>query len=292
MSEAVVSVQGLGKQIDDRQLLRDISVTVPQGSVIGVLGKNGAGKTTLLEILLGFSPASSGSSHLFGHDSFRLPVAVKRRIGFVPQQDELVGMLTGEQQLLLNASLNSRWNAALIDRLCIAWELPVSRLIGQMSVGERQKLSILLALGHEPDLLVLDEPVASLDPIARRRFLQQLLEIAAQETRTVLFSTHIVSDLERVASGIWILREGVLAWDGELDALKESVVRLNIRARGKLPAHLSIAGALSCRSDGLRATTVVKGWIPGTEQALQSRLDADITVENLGLEDIFVELHA
>jgi ABC-2 type transport system ATP-binding protein len=209
MIEAVVSAHRLSKQIDDKSLLRDISLAVPQGSVVGVLGKNGAGKTTLLEILLGFSRASSGTASLFGHDSFTLPASIKRRIGFVPQQDELVGLLTGEQQLSLTASLSSRWNASLIDRLSIAWELPVSRLIQ---------------------------------------------EIAAQETRTVLFSTHITSDLERVANEIWILREGTLAWHSELDCLKESVVRLNIRARGRLPAPLDIAGALSCRSDGVRAT--------------------------------------
>lgn len=291
MSDSVLSASRLSKTLQGSTILRDVSVAASVGNIVGIIGKNGAGKTTLLELLLGFSPATSGSSTLFGHPSLTLPASIKQRIGFVPQQDELVNYITGAQQLALTGSLYPHWNKPLVDRLSRTWEVPLERRTETLSGGERQKLSTLLALGHEPQLLVLDEPVSSLDPIARRQFLQQLLEIATDETRTVLFSTHIVSDLERVANQIWIVREGSVVWQGDLDCLKESVVRLSIRARKTLPASLDIANTLTCRSDGALATVVVGDWNPATEGALARRLEADISVENLSLEDIFVELH-
>jgi ABC-2 type transport system ATP-binding protein len=290
--EAVVNAWHLGKTIRDKAILRDISINASPGDVVGIIGKNGAGKTTLLDVLLGFSPATSGSSRLFGSDSFSLPAAVKKRIGFVPQQDELLESLTGVQQLALNASLQSHWNRSLIDRLVKDWSIPIASRVKVLSAGERQKLSTVLALGHEPELLVLDEPAASLDPLARRQFLQEILELAASPTRTILFSTHIVSDLERVANQIWIVKEGTVVWQGALDTLKESVVRLNIRGRHTLPSFLGIQDTLSMRNDGVRATAVVSRWDAAVEAELSRRLDAEITVENLGLEDIFVELHS
>jgi ABC-2 type transport system ATP-binding protein len=167
----------------------------------------------------------------------------------------------------------------------------VERAVRVLSGGERQKLSTILALGHEPDLLVLDEPASSLDPIARRQFLQEILQMAASPTRTILFSTHIVSDLERVANQIWIIRDGVVVWQGALDTLKESVVRLKIRGRRALPGDLGIPESLAVRIDGVWANVVVSRWDPASEVDLARRLDAQVSVENLGLEDIFVELH-
>jgi ABC-2 type transport system ATP-binding protein len=291
VTESLVRTRGLGKTIASKIILRDVSVDVSPGTVVGIIGKNGAGKTTLLEILLGFSPATSGSSQLFGHDSFTLPAAIKGRIGFVPQQDELVNPITGRQQLALIAALQQRWNHELIERLQSAWEVPLDQNIQQLSGGERQKLSILLALGHEPDLLLLDEPMASLDPIARRQFLQEIIAIASAQSRTVLFSTHIISDLERIADQIWIVRRGAIAWAGPLDTLKESVVRLTVTSRRTLPATLPLHAAISQQIVGQRASAVVTQWNEAELPRLCQELDADIDVEPLGLEDIFVEFH-
>jgi ABC-2 type transport system ATP-binding protein len=291
MSDPAVMAHNLTKRFDGPAVLDGISVVAAPGDVIGVLGKNGAGKTTLLEVLIGFSPPSDGSSEIFGHDSMRLPPAVKARIGFVPQQDELVDMMTGEQQLHAAACLHPRWNGALIDRLARDWGVQRRERIWKLSVGERQKLSLLLALGHEPDLLVFDEPVASLDPVARRDFLQQIWDLSADAGRTILFSSHIVSDLERAANTIWILKDGRLAWQGPLDALKESVVRLHIRARNALGTHLDVPNLLASRIDGRQAVLSVSGWDPAAEEPLARQLDADVDVEPLGLEEIFLELH-
>ncbi|HEV2702452.1 MAG TPA: ABC transporter ATP-binding protein [Steroidobacteraceae bacterium] len=291
MSESLVTTRSLGKRFGNKSVLHDISLSVAPGSVVGIIGKNGAGKTTLLEILLGFSPASNGRAELFGEDSFALSSASKTRIGFVPQQDELINLLTGRQQLALIAALRGRWNAPLIERLQEIWEVPLDRLIQSLSGGERQKLSTLAALGHDPDLLVLDEPVASLDPIARRRFLQEMIALTQERTRTVLFSTHIVSDLERIADQIWILRGGTIAWAGPLDVLQESVVRLNITARQPLPRELPLSGCLSQQVAGVRASAVVSNWNAQLQGQLQEQFAAEIQVEPLGLEDIFVEFH-
>lgn len=291
MPAHVVSARGLSKAFGAQQVLRDITVAADAGDVIGVLGKNGAGKTTLLEVLLGFSPPSAGSACVFNEDSMRMTEAAKSRIGFVPQQDELIDVLTGAQQLQVTAAFYRDWDHALAARLVTDWEVPMDRRIQKLSPGERQKLSLLLSLGHQPDLLVLDEPVASLDPIARRAFLKQLLDVTGDHRRTVLFSSHIVSDLERAANRVWIVKDGALIWDGELDALKESVVRLHVRSRRALNGNLAIPHALVQRVSGQQATVTVTHWMPDAARELASRLDAEIEAEPLGLEDIFVELH-
>jgi ABC-2 type transport system ATP-binding protein len=209
----------------------------------------------------------------------------------VPQQDELIDLLTGAQQLSLTAAFYDQWDRALIERLSSAWEIPLGRRIQTLSVGERQKLSLLLALGAHPEVLVLDEPVASLDPIARRQFITEIVDGARGTQRTVLFSSHIVSDLERAANKVWIIKDGRLAWAGDLDALKESVVRLHIHGRRALPGDLRVPDALASRVEGSHATVAAAHWTSERAEALASRLDADLEVESLALEDIFLELH-
>ena len=291
MSSPTVQAEHLSKAFGNKQVLHDLSFNVMPGDVIGVLGKNGAGKTTLLELMLGFTPPTSGDIRVFGHESRQLPGAIKRRVGFVPQQDELLDSLAAGDQLNLIASFYPHWDKELVDQLCAAWNIDLSARVKTMSVGERQKLSILLAFGQRPDLLVLDEPVASLDPLARRQFLEQLVELSTDPTRAVVFSSHIVSDIERLANRIWILKEGRLYWHGELDALKESIVRLHLQSAGTLPERLDLPGLVSWRRHDTGAVAIVKDWSEKRQQALQERLACDIQIESLGLEEIFLELH-
>src|SRR6186713_247085 len=291
MTDATVEASNLSKSFGDKQVLQDMSFGVSPGDVVGVLGKNGAGKTTLLELMLGFTAPSGGAVRLFGHESYSLPGDIKARVGFVPQQDELLDQLSVADQLRVIASFYSRWDAALITRLCAEWGVDLKARIKSMSVGERQKLSILLAFGHRPDLLILDEPVASLDPIARRQFLEQLVEISADGRRAIIFSSHIVSDIERLANRIWILKEGRLDWQGDLDSLKESIVRLHLRGAATLPDSLQIPGALSVRREGQFATAVVRDWSHATQADLVRQIAGQVTVEPLALEEIFLELH-
>lgn len=291
MNSSTVEGSHLSKAFGRKRVLQDLSFGVSPGDVVGVLGKNGAGKTTLLELMLGFTQPTEGAVRMFGFESYRLPGEAKARVGFVPQQDELVDHLTVADQLRVIASFYPRWNAELMTRLCREWGIDERARIKSMSVGERQKLSILLAFGHEPDLLILDEPVASLDPIARRQFLEQLVEISADGRRAIIFSSHIVSDIERLANRIWILKEGRLYWQGDLDSLKESIVRIHLRGTGALPEVLSIPGALSVRREAAFPTAVVRDWSEAAQRDLERQIAGSVEVEVLSLEEIFVELH-
>jgi ABC-2 type transport system ATP-binding protein len=291
MSDPYIVARELGKAFNGHPVLTDVSFTVEAGDVVGVLGKNGAGKTTLLELVLGFTPATAGSVKLFGHDSYRLPGGAKARIGFVPQQDELVNQLTAADQIGVIASFYPSWDDELVLRLSHEWEVDLRQRIKSMSVGQRQKLSILLALGHRPDVLILDEPVASLDPIARRQFLEQIVEVVADRRRSVVFSSHIVSDVERLASKIWILKDQRMYWQGDADSLKDSIVKLHVRATHRLPASLAIPNALSLKRNGTTATAVVHGWRADLHDRLGPELGAELEVEQLTLEEIFLELH-
>lgn len=289
-SDTVIEARGLAKGIGGRAILQDIDLEVGAGQVVGLLGKNGAGKSTLIDVLLGFALPTGGAARVFGEESARLSPAAKARIGFVPQQDELVGMMTGAQLLALVASFHARWDRELTRRLSTQWGVPMDRRIGSLSGGERQKLATLVALGHRPDLLVLDEPASSLDPVARRQFVEAVLDIAG-EGRTILYSSHIVADIERVASHVCILREGRIAWRGELDELKESVVRLQLRALRELPHGLALPGQLACRVSGRTASVTVDGWNAGRVAAIERELDCRVEVEALNLEEIFLAVH-
>jgi ABC-2 type transport system ATP-binding protein len=293
MTTTPVRIRNLGKSYGKHPVLQDISTEVRPGDVVGVIGKNGAGKTTLLETLLGFSPPSSGSTEIFGENCLGMSAAVKARIGFVPQSDELLPTLTGRRQIALVGTFYPNWDQALVDRLASEWEVPLDQRTYKLSGGERQKLSTLLALGNRPDLLVLDEPVASLDPLARRRFLQQMLEIAGDPNRAVIFSSHIVSDLERVANRIWVVKDGRLLWDGDTDELKQSVQRLHVRARRPLPATITLPHALSSRRspDGMSATITVRDLDASALETIARDFDATIESEGLNLEEIFLEIH-
>jgi ABC-2 type transport system ATP-binding protein len=291
MNSPTIHAEHLSKAFGDKQVLRDLSFDVMPGDVIGVLGKNGAGKTTLLEIMLGFTPPTAGQINVFGHPSRSMPGAVKKRVGFVPQQDELLDSLLVADQISLIASFYPKWNEELVTELCAEWNINIAARIKTMSVGERQKLSILLAFGQRADLLVLDEPVASLDPLARRQFLEQLVKLSTDQDRAVIFSSHIVSDIERLANRIWILKEGQLNWQGDLDTLKESIVRLHLHSPAGLPERVEIPGLLSWRRLDFGALAIVRDWTEQAQQTLQQQLNCTIRTEALGLEEIFLELH-
>lgn len=288
---ACVSLKNLQRQFSRVTVLNGINAEVLPGQVIALLGKNGAGKTTLLETILGFGFPSAGEAKLWQLDATQIAGETKQRIGFVPQQDELLPSLTGSDHLKLFKSFRPHWNQQLVDKLIEGWAIPMTMATGKMSVGQRQKLSILLALAHEPELLILDEPVASLDPIARRQFLQQLVDIAADENRAVIFSTHIVSDVERVANQVWMLREGVLAYQGGLDELKESVARVTLLAAEKFPEKLDLPDLINQKIQGNSAQLTFINWSAAREQQLTNQFGAQIEVQYLSLEDIFLEMN-
>jgi ABC-2 type transport system ATP-binding protein len=293
MTEHALELNTLSKRFDMNEVLKGITARVEPGEVIGLLGLNGAGKTTLLETALGFSLPSAGSARVFGQDSANMDGATKARIGFVPQRDELLDGMKGGAYLALIAEFYPSWNKELVARLAKEWAVPLDARIGTLSVGQRQKLSIISALGHEPDLIILDEPVASLDPVARRSFLKELVDIASTQTRAIVFSTHIVTDLERVASRVWLMQDGVMRIDATMDEMKEEFVRVHLPPGAQLPLTLTqrdgAASVLRTRNDqhgGNVALLRMAGGAAGHD------FGAGALAENLALEDLFLELHA
>jgi ABC-2 type transport system ATP-binding protein len=153
--------------------------------------------------------------------------------------------MKGSAFLALISQFYQSWDDTLIDRLARDWNVPLDKPANKLSVGQRQKLSILAALGHGPELLILDEPVASLDPVARRAFLAELIDMVSGGERTIVFSTHIVSDIERIANRVWILKDGHLVVDETLDQLKESSVAIRQAGGSALPASVRIEAGMS-----------------------------------------------
>ena len=293
MTEFALELDRLSKSFDNKAVLNGISTRVEAGEVIGLLGLNGAGKTTLLETALGFSLPTSGRAALFGQPSITMDGATKMRIGFVSQRDELLEGMTGANYLALIAEFYPRWNPQLVARLAQEWTVPLDTRINKLSVGQRQKLSIISALGHEPELIILDEPVASLDPVARRQFLKELIDIASAQTRAIIFSTHIVSDLERVASRVWLLQNGELGIDASIDELKENFVRLQLPRGIALPAVIAATAVLRSRTDSHgNSIVLLRGWNNAMSRDMQVLLSQGIQPESLSLEDLFLELHA
>lgn len=291
MNEPVIETKDLGKCFGRRSVLQHLDLAIPRGTVVGLLGANGSGKSTLIKCLLGLLRRSEGMSRLFGEDSWSLSAAAKARLGYVPQDVRLYPWMTAPEIIAYTAAFYPQWDHALSDELVLRWSVPMNQRIGPMSPGELQKLGLILALGHRPELLVLDEPAAALDPSARREFLNSLLNVTQDLQHTVLFSTHITSDLERVASHVALLRDGRITLFEELDAVKDRVKRLRIRSSGNLPDTFHVPGALHTEIDGataLVATTLVSGEML---DELRTRWQADVSVEDLNLEDIFLELN-
>jgi ABC-2 type transport system ATP-binding protein len=221
MNDAAIELRGIVKSYGKKQVLTGLDLAVPKGSVLGLLGTNGAGKTTLIKCALGLIRPQQGEARLLGEDSWNLSAEAKARISYVPQVVTLYPWMKVRHLIDYTAAFYPNWNHELVARLTEEWDIPREDRIGPLSVGQLQRVAILLALGHEPELLILDEPAASLDPLARRKFLQMIIELAEPGKRTVLFSTHITSDLERVADSVAILKSGRITWHGLLEDLKE-----------------------------------------------------------------------
>jgi ABC-2 type transport system ATP-binding protein len=290
-SAFVIETGGLVKRFGLRTVLDGVTLRVPHGQVIGLLGLNGSGKSTLIKCLLGLLRPEAGSAAILGTDSWQLAARDKALIGYVPQETMLYPWLTVRQTVAYVSSFYSLWDRPWGEELIRRWDLPLGHRVGPLSVGQKQKLALVLALGHRPEVLILDEPVASLDPVARRWFLETVLETVADGVGTVLFSTHITSDLERIASHVALLRDGRLEFHDEIDALKERIKRLRITAPADLPRDFRLPGTLHAAVSGSQAIVTVDGVDERLIADVRERFAADVIVDDLNLEEIFLELH-
>jgi ABC-2 type transport system ATP-binding protein len=292
MTQPVLRVDNLRKVFPPhKEVLAGVDLAVEPGTVLGLLGQNGSGKSTLIKCALGLFRPTSGNIAVLGEDSWNLSAEAKARLGYVPQEVVSYPWMRVRQVIAYTAAFYPTWNHSLVDDLCRRWRLPLEDRVGPHSDGQLQTLGIVLALGHEPELLILDEPVASLDPSARREFLRTLLDVIDDSGRTIVFSTHITSDLERIASRIALLKDGRIAFHGELDELKDRVKRLRLVAAADLPNTFAVPGALRCELAGPVATVTLDDFHEDTLDQFRRQYDADVFVEDLNLEEIFVALH-
>jgi ABC-2 type transport system ATP-binding protein len=287
--EAPLTCERVSKSYGSDRVLRDIHLQLERGEVVGLIGRNGAGKTTLIRILLGLLQPDAGSAQLLAEPSLRLTDAAKTRLGYVPQQPEALAWMRVGDMLDFVGRQYPRWDAQFVEMFLLRWQLPSERPLAKLSPGERQRVAIIRALASRPELLVLDEPAAALDPVARRQVMREIVACASDAGTSVLFSTHIVSDLERVASRVVFLHDARFIIDAPLDALAETHARLIIPAELRAQLTPRLQGEL-CRHpkyDGSLSIVVRRDlgapW-PDITQSPGVRLDA------LGLEDLFIEV--
>lgn len=291
MNELAIDVNGLRKEFGPKEVLKGVDLQIPRGRVVGLLGLNGSGKSTLIKHLLGLLKPTSGTVTVLGRDAWYLEDEQKIQIGYVPQEITLYPWMTVRQTVEYVSAFYQTWDTRWSDELLRRWDLPLTDRFGTLSVGQKQKLALVLALGHRPELLILDEPVASLDPVARRWFLESILEMVSDERHTILFSTHITSDLERVASHVALMKEGKVVFHDELDVLKDQVKRLRLFSSSEFPASFAVSGSLRTEVSGRQAVVTVPQVSDELVNEIRHRWSADITVEDLNLEEIFLELH-
>ena len=289
MNAPIITVNAIAKQFDGRPVLNRLDWQIMPGQVVGLLGRNGVGKSTLIECLLGLRNLDAGAVTIFGEDVGNLSEATRARIGYVPQKSDLFEWLTPRQMLDYFKALYPQWNDAKVEGLLTRWGFSptmCARVIGKLSGGEKQRLSIIRALAHNPQLLVLDEPVSALDPVGRRDFLRELVDGVIERDTTVVFSTHILSDLERVALDVAFMKDGRIALQGGLDDLLEGARR--VLGPAALIDPLTISGEIR-RSAGARGAEVITCRAAPELLALAAREPA-VRLEALTLEDLFIEV--
>jgi len=275
---AVLDAQGLGKRYRKQWALRDCTLQVPAGRVVGLVGPNGAGKTTLLHLAVGLLQPSAGSVGVLGARPAENPAQLGR-VGFVAQETPLYATLSVADHLKLGEWLNPRWDARAAERRIDQLGLDRKQRAGKLSGGQRAQLALTLAIAKRPELLVLDEPVASLDPLARHEFLQHLMEAVADDGVSVVLSSHLVSDLERVCDYLIVLVGSRVQVAGDVDELLACHHRLIGPRRDA--AHLpSDQQVIEASHTDRQSTLLVRSDGP--------ILDPAWTVEQIGLEDLVI----
>jgi len=276
----------------ERDVLCGVSLDVKPGEVVALLGRNGAGKTTLLRVTMGLLRPAGGTVRVFGLDPRRDPVEVKRRIGYVSQEQILPGDLSIDAVFEIHRQLFPTWDRALESQLCRRFEMPLATRLDTLSVGQARQVALVCAIAHRPELLLLDEPAGGLDPAARREIIEAAISLLSEHGTAIVFSSHQMADVERIAGRIALLHGGRITLDDDLDALRESYSLAVIPAEGTNRA--AIEGAEGCVRLRRRASVwhALFAHTPSqTRDILRTRLGgAEVTCRAITLEDLFVEM--
>ena len=285
--ESAFEVKNLTKTFGDVTALDNVSASVPGPAVVGLIGRNGSGKTTLLRHVIGLYLPTSGQCTTFGCPSDKLGSDELSRIGVVHQENRFLEWMKVEQQLRYVSSFYKRWDRDLEERLIDELELEPSARVGTLSPGNAQKLGIILAVCHRPDLLILDEPISGLDPITREQFLRFLLELLHQDANTIVISSHVLHDVEKVINRVICLDKGRIKADASLDDLQERFAewRVTVKA-GRLPTRFEEDFIVSQEVDSYQARLLVKG-ASGKLDAFKTKYGVDVDSSPLNLESMF-----
>ncbi len=275
------------------EVLAGVTFAVSPGEVVGLLGKNGAGKTTLIRIAMGMLEPQAGRVRVLGMDPRERPVEVKRRIGYVSEEQILPPFLSVGQVIDLHRGLYPTWDEAMARDLTERFELPLGTKIKALSKGQARRVALLCAVAHRPELLLLDEPASGLDPAARREFLETSIRLLNESGTAILFSSHYMTDVERMADRIVMIHSGRVLIDNGLDELREGfalalVPRAAVDGRDRL---LGLAGCLGVRERPDAWHAVLRLSPEEARSALHEKLGLpDVSCRAIPLEDMFVEL--
>jgi ABC-2 type transport system ATP-binding protein len=284
-----IEARGLTRYFGTKAVVRDLDLCVPRGSVFALLGRNGSGKTTTIRMLLGLLTPTRGSSSILGRDSMLLRPEDRARIGYLAEGHFAHGWMRVRDCARFQAACFPRWNTRVFDSVAAHFALDPSARVRSLSRGERAGLCLALTLAPEPEILVLDDPALGLDPVARRSLLEALLAVTRAGDRTVLLSSHLLDDVERVADHIAIIDRGVLRVHAPVETFRERVGRWVLRF-DRLPARPpDIPRLVQCRALECELHLTIAHADGATEAALAALGAASVERAPLSLEDAVID---
>ena len=287
--ENVISTDRLTKFYGDRRAVDALSLHVPEGCVYALLGRNGAGKSTTIRTLTGTVQPNFGSAKIFGEDIASLSAETKASIAWAAEGHPLYRWMRVEQMARFAAAFHPKWNEDLVRQILDHFEIPLKKRIFQLSYGQRAQMSLALAVAPDPKLLILDDPTLGLDTVVRRDFLESMIQIIQREGRTILFSSHILSDVDRVADRIGILVDGVLRVDCPIDHFREAIRKVVVEFEDSPGPLTDCRGLVSTRIAGTRMELAFVDFGDEQRERLEKAGARSIEVLELNLEDAFVE---
>lgn len=290
-----IETRDLGRRFGGKWAVKGLDLRVPRGCVYGFLGVNGAGKSTTIRMLMGLLTRSEGSASVLGFDPAKDEVAIKSKVGYVPDSPNFYEWMSVAQLLAFVAHYRKgRWDTQRAEHLLKVFGVSATQKLSSLSKGQRAKVNLTLALAFHPELLILDEPTGGLDPLARRQFVEGVLsEYMEKEGKTILISSHLVNEISGLVDYVGILRGGKLVRQEPVERLLTSVKRLRLLYEAEPPAKEAFPGALRYRAEGREVLLTLDRFDTATAASLQKSTQAvQGVVEDLNVEEIFVELES